>query len=44
MGVTGQNYQAQKPVKEFGPKTAFLDTPALLLQLHIARWGARVEI
>src|SRR5918993_1065333 len=27
MGVIGQNYWVQKPVKEFGPKRAFLDTP-----------------
>jgi hypothetical protein len=27
MGVIGQNYWVQKPVKEFVPKRAFLDTP-----------------
>jgi hypothetical protein len=29
MGVIGQNYWVQKPVKEFVPKRAFLDTPSL---------------
>jgi hypothetical protein len=29
MGVIGQNYWVQKPVKEFVPKRAFLDTPRL---------------
>jgi hypothetical protein len=28
MGVIGQNYWVQKPVKEFVPKRAFLDTPS----------------
>jgi carbonic anhydrase len=39
MGVIGQNYWVQKPVKEFVPKRAFLDTPLQNAILENVRLG-----